>query len=248
MRCYWWGRCDLGSGTVTLKVWLRASDYDFELLARMFAVGDTPFLREGARRYLTSRELDEAAESGEVPHERAKMLLSRINGYAVVHDSTYHPIELDNRYTMPGEDEPRSVYRLRPPRILEAEAPTPSVAPVGFDLTETDPVVTDALTLLDRPHRDARWVELYKVLEIIDRDGPNMAVREAAGVSNNNIKRFTRTANDYRASGLEDARHARTNGEPPPNPMQLPEADAMICSLAREWIRQRVEGPGVLPG
>jgi hypothetical protein len=54
------------------------------------AVGDTRFVREGARRYLTNRELDEIAESGEVPHDQAKTLLSRINGYAVVYDSTYH--------------------------------------------------------------------------------------------------------------------------------------------------------------
>jgi hypothetical protein len=30
------------------EVWLRADDYDFDLLARMFAVGDTRFVREGA--------------------------------------------------------------------------------------------------------------------------------------------------------------------------------------------------------
>jgi hypothetical protein len=152
---------------VTLKVWLRAHDYDFDVLARMFAVGDTRFLREGARRYLTNRELDEVAESGEVPrvHEQAQTLLSRINGYAVVHDSTYHAIELDNRYTMPGEDEPRSVPGPDLLRVLphsKAETPMPSIAPVGFDLTETVPDVTDALTLLDRPYRGARWVELYK--------------------------------------------------------------------------------------
>jgi hypothetical protein len=66
-----WITVHLGSVTVTLKVWLRADDYDFDLLARMFAVGDTRFVREGARRYLTNRELDELAESGEVPHKDA---------------------------------------------------------------------------------------------------------------------------------------------------------------------------------
>jgi hypothetical protein len=111
----------------------------------------------------------------------------------------------------------------------------PSVAPVGFDLTETDPDVTDVLTLLDRPRRGARWVELFKVLEIIKSDGNILAVRKEAGVSENEIQRFTRTANHQRASGL-DPRHARK-----PKPMTLPEADAMICSLAREWIRQRAE-------
>jgi hypothetical protein len=232
--------------TVTLKVWLRAHDYDFDVLARMFAVGDTRFLREGGRSYLTNRELDEVAESGEVPHEQAKALLSRINGYAVVQDSRYYPIELDNRYTMPGEDEPRSVlgsgYYVRE---LPPPPPEASVAPVGFDLTETDPDLRDALTLLDRPYRGARWVELYKVIEIIESNDPTKAVPNAAGVSNNEIERFKRTANHQRAGGLNlDARHARLNREPPPKPMTLPEADAMICSLVREWMRQRVEAQG----
>jgi hypothetical protein len=40
----------LSSVTVTLKVWLRADDYDFDFLVRMFAVGDTHFVRQGARR------------------------------------------------------------------------------------------------------------------------------------------------------------------------------------------------------
>jgi hypothetical protein len=87
-------------------------------------------------------------------------------------------------------------------------------------------------------------VEPYTVLEIIESYGSTEAVREAAGVSKNEIKRFTRTADHQRASGLVDARHARKNTEPPPTPMALPEAEAMICSLVREWIRQRVEAQG----
>jgi hypothetical protein len=62
----------LSSVTVTLKIWLRADDYDFDLLVRMFAVGDTHFVRQGARRYLTNRELDELTESGEVPPSRQR--------------------------------------------------------------------------------------------------------------------------------------------------------------------------------
>jgi hypothetical protein len=132
-----------------------------------------------------------------------------------VQDSTYHPIELDNRYTMPGEDEPRTVPGPGLLRVLpypKVETHMPSVAPVGFNLTETDPDVTDVLTLLDRPRRGARWVELFKVLEIIKSDGNILAVRTAAGVSNNKIERFTRTANHHRASGLEDARHPHKRG------------------------------------
>jgi hypothetical protein len=233
----------LGSTTVTLKVWLRADDYDFDLLARMFAVGDTRFLREGARCYLTNSDLDEAAKSGEVPHEQAKSLLSKINGYAIVHDSTYYPIELDYRYTMPGEDEPttpREPGQIRILRYLDPERPMPRVAPVGFDLTDTDVAVTDVLMLLDRPRRGARWVELYKVFEIIEDDGSLPAVRDAVGVSKAAIERFTRTANHDRASGA-DARHARVKTEPPAKPMSLPEAHDIMCSLAREWIQLRAE-------
>ena len=75
-------------------------------------------------------------------------------------------------------------------RELPPLPPKASVAPVGFDLTETDPDVADALTLLDRPRRGARWVELYKVLEIVQSDGSIEAVAKEAGVSNNEIGGF----------------------------------------------------------
>ena len=112
---------------VTLKVWLCGNDYDCDLLARMFAVGDTRLLREVGPGYM---------------------------------------------------------------RELPPLPPKASVAPVGFDLTETDPDVADALTLLDRPRRGARWVELYKVLEIVQSDGSIEAVAKEAGVSNNEIGGF----------------------------------------------------------
>jgi hypothetical protein len=86
-------------------------------------------------------------------------------------------------------------------------------------------------------------VELYKVLEIIESDGKITAVREAAGFSKKELGRFTQTANDQRVSGLDAARHARAKDQSAPKPMTLREADAMICSLVREWIRQRVEAP-----
>lgn len=44
-------------------------------------------------------------------------------------------------------------------------------------------------------------MELYKVWEIIKSADPTEAAREAAGVSNNEIERFRRTANDQ-ASGF----------------------------------------------
>jgi hypothetical protein len=88
-------------------------------------------------------------------------------------------------------------------------------------------------------------VELFKVLEIIESDGSIAAVRIAAGVSDNEIRRFKHTANHDRAIG-SDARHARMKMDPPPKPMTLPEADAMICSLVREWIRRRVEAQAAI--
>jgi hypothetical protein len=76
-----------------------------------------------------------------------------------------------------------------------------SSAPAGFDLTKTDPDVTDVLTLLDRQRRSARWVELDKVLKSL-RTMARFSLRNAVGVSTTKIGRFRR---GERATGIEPA-------------------------------------------
>jgi hypothetical protein len=79
--------------------------------------------------------------------------------------------------------------------------PMSSFAPAGFDLTKTDPDVTDVLTLLDRQRRSARWVELDKVLKSL-RTMARFSLRNAVGVSTTKIGRFRR---GERATGIEPA-------------------------------------------
>jgi hypothetical protein len=56
--------------------------------------------------------------------------------------------------------------------------------------------------------------------------------------SNPSMHRARWVTANYRCSGGLNARHACLNARADD---AAPEADAMICSLVREWIRQRVE-------
>jgi hypothetical protein len=74
------------------------------------------------------------------------------------------------------------------------------------------------------------WVNLYKVFEIIRARGgldPSL--------SKSQLGRFTQTANDQRAAGRQ-ARHARSETEPPKKPMGALEAEAIIRRLLQAWL------------
>ena len=74
------------------------------------------------------------------------------------------------------------------------------------------------------------FTALYKVYEIIEHAGGMNAAMKLAGVPRSRTRLFTRTANHPKASG-DAARHARSNEQPPTNPMSLDEARAMIRTL-----------------
>jgi hypothetical protein len=95
---------------------------------------------------------------------------------------------------------------------------------------EADP---DAQEVVDiwgsKPHD---WVNLYKVFEIVQQ---RVDIKENGWASDNEITRFARTANHPEAAG-EGARHGRSNKEPPPKPMSLAEADALVERIVIAWL------------
>lgn len=98
-----------------------------------------------------------------------------------------------------------------------------------LELAERDPDVAEALATFDRPHD---WVNLYRVLEIIER----RAVLVGSGwASGNEVGRFRRTANHPQAAGL-DARHARSNAEPPARPMTPEEGVELVRRIVVGWL------------
>jgi hypothetical protein len=80
-----------------------------------------------------------------------------------------------------------------------------------------------------------KWVELYRVMEIVEHSGQLPAALDAASVSRRQLARFSRTACHPDAAG-PDARHARSKHEPPNPPMSISEARQLISDLVRGWL------------
>jgi len=112
-----------------------------------------------------------------------------------------------------------------------ADSEPPSIKHLAGAQGNTD--ATEALEIL--AVEPTNWVRLYKVYEIIRDAGALEPARQAVGTSNNELERFTRTANHQQASGSE-ARHARLNADPPRNPMSIEQARDLIGQLLIAWL------------
>jgi len=72
---------------------------------------------------------------------------------------------------------------------------------------------------------------MYQIYELIEDD---LGGKISIIASQNQAKRFRRSANHPEVSGLE-SRHSVTNNKPPPNPMNLSEMKNFIDRLTEKW-------------
>jgi hypothetical protein len=80
------------------------------------------------------------------------------------------------------------------------------------------------------------WFDLWKAFEVMrDACGGEDALAANGGTTQADIVRFRRTANSYHAVG-DEARHARLSQRPPPDPMNLDEADEFVRRLVARWV------------
>ena len=122
--------------------------------------------------------------------------------------------------------------------------PHPTTCAVGLDFTKTDPDLTDALTLPGSPPSGCDMGEATQSSEIIESDEITAVCEAPAFRRRSSDGSLTSETREHQRGGGLDARHARPNTEPPLEPMTVTEAETMICSLVREWIRQRVKAQG----
>jgi hypothetical protein len=119
-------------------------------------------------------------------------------------------------------------------KVGEDEPPVPAPGSLDTDqwlrVGDTDPDAREVLSIWGgRPHD---WVNLYKVYEIVRSRAD---VKSSGWASDNELTRFTRTANHPDAAG-QGARHGRMSADPPPKPMSLSEADALVGRIVIAWL------------
>jgi hypothetical protein len=230
---------------------LEGRNVDLLHLAEMFPAGSAVVLREDGSYYLAADDIDALNTISDVL-DQADKWLTMLNGIARWRSSRIQPICLGDP-TEIKKDGSRERTRTLAARIvvaidgratltvgLGAGGPAEPVVPIterAKILAAGDPVVARVLRLYSRPDLD--WVNLYRIYDAVEEEvGNEHMVRQNGWASGNRIERFTRTANSREAVG-DEARHGRSVGDPPPNPMTLLEGIDFVKHIVECWIRSK---------
>jgi hypothetical protein len=110
--------------------------------------------------------------------------------------------------------------------------------PGWMNLALADSSVAKALRLLGNGAYD--WVSLYRLFEVLAADAGGIDAIDSKGwATKSSIKRFKHTANSPAASG-DLSRHGTESTIPPPSPMDLSEAKALVTYILHEWLREKI--------
>ena len=84
------------------------------------------------------------------------------------------------------------------------------------------------------------WSNFHKIIEWIECDTKKNILFERGIITRAQYSLLNHTANSYEAIGNE-ARHAKGSGavKPPENPMQLDEAERIIHSMIKAWLKYK---------
>lgn len=207
-----------------------------------------PDITEESGEYvLRSSRFEGLQDAGEV-QRHAVEIIAALNGIATLTLGGFSPVWVG---AVLGDKETRPTIVIFPNSVVAragAFAPTvgdgdvvdPATALAGtlFRLAAADPEVAEALRLF---REDSTWVDLYKILEVIEGGGGDRGIVARGWATKGETGRFTHTAN----AGGADARHAVGKFEPPPRPMSLPDARQFIGGLMHTWLADKAAS---LPG
>lgn len=228
------------------SVRLDGDDADLADLARLMNAPELTVVEKDGSCFLESTGFEHLATSGDVL-EAARPLLGAISGIARLQMPLIRPITatavVDHRgaktttHQFIQAQAIISRARVFAPTVIGGEAPEAGPPnSLGAELALDDPNVGRALELFGL---EPTWVSLYQVLDVLEEDvGGERALEDKGWAPLAHIKRFTHTANNYRALGPA-ARHARTDWEPPAKPMLLDEARSLIGGLLERWLSEK---------
>jgi hypothetical protein len=229
------------------RAWLAGHDHDLRYLAVLLPGGDVRVGQDGDRFFLAAKVM-EAPRGCEQFHDAARRLIAWANGLASVLSPDFTPVQLTDAYDHDGgvtvvAGAAHAMVRAPAPAGVGAVtgpdgqvAPQPPPPGSGYlALAARDSDVAEALKIMAAvPH----FPELYKVREIVRSTGGLKAAMVAAGISENQMETFKRTADHQAASG-EHSRHARATTQPPARPMAIADARAMFGRLVVAWMAAR---------
>lgn len=234
------------------RVKIIGDDFDLEQLAKSFSnSNDFLITKESDGFYLHSSQF-ETCMSGEEVKNRAKDILSVLNGAKTLalggntqveigHVELRKPngkrqifVELTGKIFL--RSSLTTAIKNNKGNIIKESCPADEV-PEWLGLGLSDENVKKALRIYGVERHS--WAGLYKVYEIIENDvGGIEVIADNGWATKSTISRFKHTANSPSAIG-DQARHGKESTKPPKKPMRLSEARLLIETLLIKWLRYK---------
>jgi hypothetical protein len=234
-------------------VQLIGDQLDLSTLAQSLAQGPVRISREGDDYYLVIADVGSEQEPRAVM-ARANEIVELINGAASLALDTIPTLRTGSIH-LRREDGGRHHFLLAEAGVLRLRGFAPTIVvsrsdgsvevsrpadPVAdwFALARDDETVANVLRLLGASSNG--WVNLYRIFEIIAADvGGIGAIADRGWGARSSMGLFKRTANSPGAVGLE-ARHGSETTDPPKDPMNLNEAQALVRRIADLWLKSKL--------
>jgi len=185
--------------------------------------------------------------------KKASELISRINGSILLTEGLSKPLKVSHVHRI-LDDGKREAFvsgtiactlTFRGRTSVEVIEPNGTVKRINpFDQNQKwfmkslqDESVAKVLRLYSPS--ELNWVNLYRILEVIEGDvGGLDKIVESGLTTGNKIELFKHTANSVGAIG-DDARHGKEKTQPPPNPMSISKAKSLIKDISLKWLRSK---------
>ena len=228
------------------KAWLAGHQFDLEALADCLHHGDNKIECDGNEYYLTSPEIDAAADDQQA-NEIITKIIRQINALGRIHYPNFGPVTLNRCTDDTGQSHvfgamASTVARVRtqvagtvtrPDGTMPAAPPSPwpdylALAGNNADVAEAFEIITCTDQL--------GWVELFKIHEIICRSVEPTTIVKIGWTTADRDSTFTSSANNPAISG-PGARHARPpKGNQPKRKISISEGRQYIRDLVTKWL------------
>lgn len=229
------------------RIEIAGDPHDLRMLADAFTEDWLQIVEEREKFFLLSTDFASDANASEI-NDKAGTLLAILNGAARlalrgrtpivsagperIRDDGQREVFLFAEATVEVRAFAHLTVRDAAGNVIHQSKPADSV-PSWIELGRTTSGVSKALRLYGQAQHD--WVSLYRIYEVIKEDVGTQLIYAEGWVTKAAITNFSRTANHPEAAG-DAARHGATNDQPPPNPMALSEACAIIELLLHRWL------------
>ena len=230
------------------EVVLAGDAADLRPLSDSFADSDPAILERDGEYVFRWSVLDGLSDATQVK-AAADEQIARLSGSASLTLGAIDPIKVASVILI-SDDGSRNIHVFPDPVVVTFRTSVPTVQIRRADGTEeihrpADPVkawlaaaessddVARALRLFEGREHD--WVELYRLLEIVEASVSRKGITDAGWATKKQLERFRRTANSLKAAGAA-ARHGREHTQPPPQPMPLNDARELIRRVVRQWL------------